>query len=99
MQEWYEEADIEKKEVEEFRQKFKDDLLEGGDDDDPNRLFQEWAIYPFCFTYWCCFRNIDKLPRTLEQAAQEIHKLTGWACTIIVGGPMPKLGGAIQTLV
>jgi hypothetical protein len=41
MQEWYEEADIEKKkEVEEFRQKSKADLLEGGDDD-PNRLFQE----------------------------------------------------------
>jgi hypothetical protein len=40
MQEWYEEADIEKKkEVEEFRQKSKDNLLEGGDD--PNRLFQE----------------------------------------------------------
>jgi hypothetical protein len=39
MQEWYEEADLEKKkEVEEFRQKYKDDLLEG---DDPNRLFQE----------------------------------------------------------
>ena len=43
MQEWYEEADIEKKkEVEEFRQKPKDDLLEGGDD--PSRLLQEWAI-------------------------------------------------------
>lgn len=41
MQEWYEEADTEKKkEVEEFRQKSKGDLLEGGDDD-PNRLFQE----------------------------------------------------------
>jgi hypothetical protein len=41
MQEWYEEADVEKKkEVEEFRQKFKkDDLLEEGDD--PNHLFQE----------------------------------------------------------
>jgi len=45
------------------------------------------------------YRNIDKLPRTMEDAAKEIHKLTGWACTIIVGGPMPKLGGAIQTLV
>ena len=40
MQEWYDEANIEKKkEVEDFRQKSKDDLLEGGDD--PNRLFQE----------------------------------------------------------
>lgn len=42
MQEWYEEADIEKKEeVEKFRQKSKDasGLLEGGED--PNRLFQE----------------------------------------------------------
>jgi hypothetical protein len=40
MQEWYEEADEEKKkEVEEFRQKSKDGFLEGGDD--PNRLFQE----------------------------------------------------------
>ena len=39
MQEWYEEADKEnKKEVEEFRQKSKDNLLEG---DDPNHLFQE----------------------------------------------------------
>ena len=41
MEEWYEEADIEKKkEVEEYRQKLKDGLLEGGDQD-PNRLFQE----------------------------------------------------------
>jgi hypothetical protein len=41
MQEWYEEADTEKKkEVEEFRQKSKGNLLESGDDD-PNRLFQE----------------------------------------------------------
>jgi hypothetical protein len=45
------------------------------------------------------FSNIDQLPRTLQKAAQEIHKLTGWACTIIAGGPMPKLGGAFQTLV
>jgi hypothetical protein len=38
MQEWYEEADIEKKKkVEEFRQKSKDDLF----GDDPNRLFQK----------------------------------------------------------
>ena len=36
---------------------------------------------------------------TLEKVTQEIHKLTGWACTIIIGGPMPKLGGAIQSLV
>ena len=41
MQEWYEEADSEKKkEVEEFRQKSKGDFLEGGDDD-PNNRFQE----------------------------------------------------------
>ena len=40
MQEWYDEADIEKKkEVEEFQQKSKDNSSEGGDD--PNRLFQE----------------------------------------------------------
>ena len=40
MQEWYEEANTEKKEeAEEFRQKSKNDLLEGGDD--PNRIFQE----------------------------------------------------------
>ena len=39
MQEWYKEADIEKKkEVEDFRQKSKDNLLEG---DNANRLFQE----------------------------------------------------------
>ena len=39
MQEWYEEADIEKKkEVEDFQQKSKDNLLEG---DNANRLFQE----------------------------------------------------------
>jgi hypothetical protein len=39
MQEWYEEATIEKKKkVEDFRQK-KDDS--GEDGDDPNRLFQE----------------------------------------------------------
>ena len=41
MQEWYEEANIEKKkEVEEFRQKSKGNLLESGDED-PNHLFQE----------------------------------------------------------
>lgn len=44
------------------------------------------------------YRNIDKLPRTIEIAAKEIHKLTGWACTIMVGGPMPKMGGANQAL-
>jgi hypothetical protein len=42
MKEWYEEADTEKKEeVEEFRQKSKNDLLEPEGGDDPNRLFQE----------------------------------------------------------
>ena len=42
MQDWYEEADTEKKEeVEEFRQKLKGDLLEGGGNDDPNFLLQE----------------------------------------------------------
>jgi hypothetical protein len=42
MKEWYEEADEEKKkEVEEYRQKFKEDSLEGGDASDPNRQFQE----------------------------------------------------------
>jgi hypothetical protein len=45
------------------------------------------------------YRNIDKLPRTIEDAAKEIQKLTGWACTIMVGGPMPRMGGAIQALV
>ena len=40
MQEWYDEANIEKKkEVEEFWQMSKDNLSEGGDD--PNHLFQE----------------------------------------------------------
>ena len=40
MQEWYDEADTEKKkEVEEFWQKSKDNSSEGGDD--PNHLFQE----------------------------------------------------------
>ena len=40
MKEWYEEADTEKKkEVEDFRQKSKDESFEGGDD--PNRRFQE----------------------------------------------------------
>ena len=40
MQEWYKEADIEKKkEVEEFCQKAKEGLLEVGKD--PNHLFQE----------------------------------------------------------
>jgi len=43
--------------------------------------------------------NIDKLPHTIEEAAKEIHQQTGWACMIIVGGLMPKQGGAIQTLV
>ena len=42
MQEWYEEADIEKKKVvDDFRQKSKEDFLEDGDDSDPNHQFQE----------------------------------------------------------
>lgn len=42
MKAWYDEADTEKKkQVDEYRQKYRDDLLEGGDDSDPNRLFQE----------------------------------------------------------
>jgi hypothetical protein len=42
MQEWYEEADMEKKkEVEEFRQKCKDGSSEGDGGDDPNCLLQK----------------------------------------------------------
>lgn len=52
MQDWYEEADTEKKkEVEEFRQKLKGDLLEDGGNGDPNHLLQEWVIYLLLFTY------------------------------------------------
>ena len=39
------------------------------------------------------------LPHTIQDAAKNIARQTGWACTIIVGGPMPQEGGAIQTLV
>ena len=42
MKEWYEEAGIEKKkQVDNFCQKSKEDVLEGGDASDPNCLFQE----------------------------------------------------------
>ncbi|KAM6501765.1 hypothetical protein JOM56_001742 [Amanita muscaria] len=41
---------------------------------------------------------IDKLPRTLQTAAESIAKQTGWHVSILVGGPNPRLGGQIQTI-
>lgn len=41
---------------------------------------------------------IDKLPRTLQLAAESIANQTGWNVSIIAGGPNPRLGGKITTL-
>ncbi|KAM6492907.1 hypothetical protein JOM56_011041 [Amanita muscaria] len=46
--------------------------------------------------YWQ--RSIDKLPRTLQTAAEALERQTGWQVTILAGGPVPRLGGQIQTL-
>ena len=46
-----------------------------------------------------CNSHIDMLSCKIEDVAKNIARQTGWACTIIVGGPMPQEGGAIQTLV
>ena len=43
-------------------------------------------------------RSINKLPRTLQLAAESIAKQTGWSMSIIVGGPNPCLGGKIMSL-
>ena len=45
------------------------------------------------------YRAINKLSCTINQIAESLHKQTGWAITIIAGGPMPRLGGANQSLV
>jgi hypothetical protein len=42
---------------------------------------------------------IDRLPRTLELATEAVTKQTGWNIMIIVGGPQPRLGGKVSTLV
>jgi len=44
-------------------------------------------------------RSIDKLARTLQLAAESIANQTGWNVTIIAGGPNPRLGGKITSLV
>jgi len=42
MQEWYNESDPEvKKQVEEFRLQYKEGLVEGDDDEDPNFVLQK----------------------------------------------------------
>jgi|BogFormECP03_OM3_1039632.scaffolds.fasta_scaffold02960_2 hypothetical protein len=42
MQEWYNESDPEvKKQVEEFRLQYKEGLVEGDDDEDPNLVLQK----------------------------------------------------------
>ena len=42
---------------------------------------------------------IDRLPRTLEAATAAITREAGWNVLLIVGGPNPRLGGRITTLV
>lgn len=41
---------------------------------------------------------INKLPRTLEVAAESIAEKTGWHVFVLAGGPSPKMGGEIATL-
>jgi hypothetical protein len=41
-------------------------------------------------------RNINKLVRTLEKAADTIEDKTGWSMVILFGGPEPKRGGGIH---
>jgi hypothetical protein len=41
---------------------------------------------------------IDKLPRTIQAAAENIAKQAGWNVWVLVGGPTPKMGGKISTL-
>ncbi|KAF8502336.1 hypothetical protein F5888DRAFT_1800821 [Russula emetica] len=43
-------------------------------------------------------RSIDKLPRTLQLAAESIASQTGWNVSIMAGGLNPRLGGKITTL-
>ncbi|KIL55867.1 hypothetical protein M378DRAFT_17559 [Amanita muscaria Koide BX008] len=41
---------------------------------------------------------IDRVPRTLELAAEAIARQTGWNVSIIVGGPNPRMNGQITTI-
>lgn len=41
--------------------------------------------------------NIDMLPRSLQQALEEVERQTGFTGMIIVAGPVPNNGGGMRT--
>jgi len=47
----------------------------------------------------CAFSGIDRIPVTLEAFSKAIERESGWAVTILVGGPDPKREGKIATFV
>ncbi|KAJ8515177.1 hypothetical protein ONZ45_g7379 [Pleurotus djamor] len=42
--------------------------------------------------------NIGNIPAVFEMFSTDFHRMTGWTCTLIAGGPDPSNGGAINTL-
>jgi hypothetical protein len=41
-------------------------------------------------------RNIEKLPNVLADIFSGLAKQTGWAFSVLMGGPSPGMGGKIQ---
>jgi 23S rRNA G2445 N2-methylase RlmL len=88
-----------KEEVEDYRKKLKEEKVEILIDDQ-NAEFQTYVMNPphGQSRYLIHFNSgIDKLPRTLMTVGDSIVKQTGWNVTILVGGPMPREGGKLQT--
>lgn len=44
------------------------------------------------------YSNINKLSRTLDEAAATIERETGWSVVMLVGGPEPSRGGNIRVM-
>jgi hypothetical protein len=92
-----------KQEVEDYRRRLKDEKEEVLNED-PNADYQTYVMTPAHWQVgtWKQYlipynSGIDKLPRTLMTVGESIVNQTGWNVSILVGGPMPREGGKLQT--
>lgn len=46
----------------------------------------------------CSNRALDGVPAFLRQVFEQASEQTGWAFTVLAGGPCPEEGGAIKTM-
>lgn len=51
-----------------------------------------WSLY----SPLLAFRTIDRLVDVLTEFFQELQHLTGWSFSVLMGGPVPALGGKID---